>query len=241
MRYEDLSAADKQLLNTDLGEIEKEASAQIALADEMYNTGFYKLAQEAADSIEEAYAADQVKVAADLNMDDESEKTAQDLSQFIERGFFDGLRKLGSERYGDEMAYIVPFIEEKVAAAGAQMALDKLAGKAKAEANFVRKGWDATKDYFKKHNQNAGKASEKIKSLKSKIQDVAPSDSKKLDHLKGQLSVERKKYWGGRAMQAAPAAAVGGVAGGATLLGVKGHKRHKEKEALRDAGYYDKK
>lgn len=128
MRFEDLSPADQQLLNTDLGEVEKVAAENLALADEMYAHGFNKLAQEAADSLEAAAAAASEKVASEEALDAESEKVATDLSAFIERGFFDGLRKLGSERYGDESVYLRPFIEEKVAQAGAEAAVAKLAG-----------------------------------------------------------------------------------------------------------------
>jgi len=110
MRFEDLNPADQQLLRTDLGEAEKVAAENLALADEMYAHGFNKLAQEAADSLEAAAAAASEKVASEEALDAESEKVAADLSAFIERGFFDGLRKLGSERYGDENAYIIPFL-----------------------------------------------------------------------------------------------------------------------------------
>ena len=151
MRYEDLSPADQQLLNTDLGEVEKVAAEKIALADEMYSTGFNKLATEAADAIEATYA-EKTAASEDVSMDDESEKVASDLGSFIERGFFDGLRKLGSDRYGDEMAYLNVLIEEKVAQAGAAAALDKLASKTQAVKEVAekgpglfRKGWDKTK------------------------------------------------------------------------------------------------
>jgi hypothetical protein len=140
MRFEDLSPADQQLLNTDLGEVEKVAAENIALADEMYAHGFNKLAQEAADSLEAAYAAAaSEKVASEETLDAESEKIATDLSAFIERGFFDGLRKLGSERYGDEAAYLRPFIEEKIAEAGAAAALAKVAGDTP-EGHYIRRG-----------------------------------------------------------------------------------------------------
>lgn len=138
MRFEDLSPADQQLLNTDLGEVEKVAAENLALADEMYAHGFNKLAQEAADSLEAAAAAASEKVASEEALDGESEKVATDLSAFIERGFFDGLRKLGSERYGDESVYLRPFIEEKVAQAGAEAAVAKLAGD-ESEKHYLRR------------------------------------------------------------------------------------------------------
>ena len=131
MRFEDLSAADQKLLNTDLGDFEKEAAAELALADEMYTAGFQKLAVETADYLDSLYeekvAAEKEDSKEDKEEDKEEEKKASDLSAFIERGYFDGLRKLGSERYGDEMAYLMPFVEEKIAEAGAAAALAKLA------------------------------------------------------------------------------------------------------------------
>ena len=149
MRYEDLSAADQQLLNTDLGEIEKDASEQLALADEMYAVGFSKLAQETADNLDAIMAMDKEASYEDLSMDEGSEKNAFDLGAFIERGFFDGLCKLGAERHGDEMVYLYPFIEEKVAAKASAGALDKvrkfISSKVKAVKGKASEGADWAK------------------------------------------------------------------------------------------------
>jgi len=126
MKFEDLSAADQKLLNTDLGEFEKDAAAQVAVADEMYSVGFNKLATETADELD-ALMASEKSASEEISLDEGSEKTASDLSAFIERGFFDGLCKLGQERHGDAGIYLYPYIEEKVAEAGACNALNKLA------------------------------------------------------------------------------------------------------------------
>lgn len=139
MRFQDLSPADQKLLNTDLGDFEKEAAAELALADEMYAVGFEKLAAETADYLEELYASEKTASEGNESMDDESEKRAHDLAAFIERGYFDGLRKLGSERYNDEMAYLYPFIEEKIAAEGARAALGKAYQVAKGHVKTVGK------------------------------------------------------------------------------------------------------
>jgi len=207
MRFEDLSPADQKLLNTDLGEFEKEAAANVAVADEMYAVGFNKLAQQAADDIEASYAAEAEKVAADLSMDEESEKTAADLSAFIERGFFDGLRKLGSERYDDEMAYIVPFMEEKIAAEGAAIALAKFGG----EAGFMGKAWQGFKGYHKGIHANLDKAL-----------------------TKGVGAKERAAEVGKAALKSVPHAAV--AATGATAFGMHRAKKKKEKEAQGSEG-----
>ena len=67
--------------------------------------------------------------------DDEFEKAAAELGSFIERGMFDTLTKLGSERHEDPMHYFYPYIEEKVAAKGAKGAIDKM--------------WSSVKNYHK--------------------------------------------------------------------------------------------
>jgi len=114
MKYEDLSVEDQALLATDFGEQEKVAAAELGVAQEMYNTAFEKLAAATADAIdEEAKKEDESEKKE--KMDEEGEKKAADLSAFIERGYFDGLRKLGSDRHGDENAYLYPFLIEKCA------------------------------------------------------------------------------------------------------------------------------
>jgi len=222
MRFEDLSKADQQLLNTDLGEFDKEASEKVALADEMYHHGFFKMAQEAADSMEATAAAELAaseKVASEEGMDDDSEKVAVDLGQFIERGFFDGLRKLGSERYDDELAYILPFLEEKIAAAGAAAALEKFAG-----------AWEATKKYFGSAAKQVEEGAKSLKATKAFKKNIGVTADNK-DYFAGKLKEGRKEYWSGRGKQVAPVA--GGAAALGTVGGAYGLGRHAGKKKER--------
>lgn len=134
MRMEDLTAEQQKLLKTDFGpELEKVASNQAKVAKEMYAKG-QEIAVNIADQMDKE-AAEKV-ASADYQLDDpEMEKRAAEMGRFIERGQFDGLRKLGSDRHGNEWHYIYPFVEEKVANAAAKGALNKfrnfMASKAK--------------------------------------------------------------------------------------------------------------
>jgi hypothetical protein len=122
MRYRDLTEQDQETLATDFGGLEKEAAEHIALAEEGYEVGFHKLAKEIADAMEVEAAETMAKIAsgeADDDDDEEEEdeehtKKAEDIGAFIEKGTFDGLMKLGEERYGDSMVYIEPLIMEKL-------------------------------------------------------------------------------------------------------------------------------
>ena len=159
MRFEDLTIEDQKLVNTDFGDFDKEASEKLAEANEVYSYG-QEQAHIIADQMDEAMA----KFASDdededdeddEELDEESEKKAAELGSFIERGMFDELTKLGSERYNDPMHYYYPYMEEKVAQIGAE---EKLAGwqeevgkKLTSAGKYVKdkasKGWKATKDY----------------------------------------------------------------------------------------------
>jgi hypothetical protein len=143
MRFEDLSAADQKLLNTDFGGLEKVAADQVEKAQEMYEIGFSKLASQIADQLD-AEAAEAEKVAEDNTLDPESEKLAASLGAFIERGQYDGLRKLGSDRHGNEWHYFLPFVEEKVAAAGGMAALKNFGNKLK---GYAAEGVSKAKGY----------------------------------------------------------------------------------------------
>lgn len=160
MRFEDLSPEDQRLVNTDLGSFEKEAEARLSLANEMYSVGFNKLAAETADNLDAYYAkvAEASEVDDSISLDSESEKVAQELGAFIEKGYVDGLRKLGAERHGDEMAYLMPFLEEKVAAKGAESFLARFGAKAKAfGAKAVEKGKKGV-ETAKKYHEGGSKA-----------------------------------------------------------------------------------
>jgi len=153
MKFEDLSLEDQKLVNTDLGAFEKEAAARLELANEMYEVGFNKLAAETADSMDEYFSkvASAEEVDNSIQVDSESEKVAQELGAFIEKGYVDGLRKLGQERHGDETAYLMPFLEEKVAAKGAKAFLAGLGKKVKGFGDSAKKwGKGAKKEVAKK-------------------------------------------------------------------------------------------
>jgi len=220
MRFEDLSAADQKLLNTDFGGLEKVAADQVAQAQEMYEIGFSKLASQIADQLDAEAAAE--KVAEDNTLDPESEKLAASLGAFIERGQFDGLRKLGSDRHGNEWHYLLPFVEEKVAAAGGMAAVTNFGKKLKGYAGAAG---SKTKEY-------AGKAGDKAKEVGGKVKDyhksmaddargAATGRNAFMDHtgVKGNLNAGQRAGAGGRAaLKASPYLAAGAGAGLAAAM-----------------------
>lgn len=119
-----LTAEQEALVNTDFGEeIEKVAAAKVATINSSYEYGFSKLAAEHADAQDEEEKKEKEEKEKgkdkEEKMDEESEKAAAEIGAFIERGYFDGLRKLGQERHNNEMHYIEPLLLQKAAAAGA--------------------------------------------------------------------------------------------------------------------------
>ena len=135
MRMQDLTADQQKLLKTDFGtEVEKVASEQAKIAKEMYAKG-QEIALNIADSMDKEAAELEKNAGANAELPDaQQEKMAAQMGAFIERGQYDGLRKLGSDRHGNEFHYILPFVEEKVATASAKAGVGKfrefLAGKA---------------------------------------------------------------------------------------------------------------
>jgi len=231
MRFEDLSAADQKLLNTDFGGLEKVAADQVAQAQEMYEIGFSKLASQIADQLDAEAAAE--KVAEDNTLDPESEKLAASLGAFIERGQFDGLRKLGSDRHGNEWHYLLPFVEEKVAAAGGMAAVTNFGKKLKGYAGAAG---SKTKEYAgkagSKTKEYAGKAGDKAKEVGGKVKDyhksmaddargAATGRNAFMDHtgVKGNLNAGQRAGAGGRAaLKASPYLAAGAGAGLAAAM-----------------------
>ena len=132
MKRSELSTEDQNLLGTEFpAELEKEAASEVAIFAEMYDTGFEKIAVQIADSMDAAAQA----AAAEVTLSKEAEERAQELAIPTERGTFDGLRKLGQERHGDEWFYIHPLVMEKEAgmkerAGKAWEAVSKAPGKA---------------------------------------------------------------------------------------------------------------
>jgi hypothetical protein len=222
MKFEDLSPEDQRLLNTDLGAFEKEASARLELANEMYEAGFSKLASETADALDEMFAKTAGEEAADnsIKLDDESEKIAQELGAFIEKGYVDGLKKLGQERHGDESAYFMPFIEEKIAAEGAKALLSRFGGKMKSigagAVEKAKKGYGAVSDKAKAGYGATAEAGKKgVKSVKD-YHAGAASDLK--EGIKGK---EYGKAAKGGAKLVGPYAALLGAGGAAAYAAKK--------------------
>ena len=116
-----ISSEDQALLDTDFGELEKEAAEQLKLAQEMYQMGAAHAENVIASLVKEAEDCDDdddkedSKKEASAEMSEENVKLATDLSAFVERGFSEKLASLGEERHGDALAYFEPFIMEKVA------------------------------------------------------------------------------------------------------------------------------
>jgi len=147
MRFEDLSPQDQHLLQTDLGDFDKVAADQVALIDEMYSTGFDKLATETADWLDKLAEEEEEDKEEENEMDHEGEKTASVFGAWTERGFFDGLRKLGSERYGDETHYLAPFVHEKI---GGWFGKNE-------EPSWARKKYEGAKDWAKGYGEETAK------------------------------------------------------------------------------------
>lgn len=125
MKFEDLSKVDQELVLKEFPEdIEKQAAGNAAVVRDMYQTGYEKLAIATADELDKLAEEEKKeeekedKEEEEEKMDEESEKKASALARFIERGYFDGLQKLGQERHNDPAHYIQPFVQEKIAMGG---------------------------------------------------------------------------------------------------------------------------
>lgn len=120
----------------------KAASAeQQALMGEMFGRG-QEMAVAIADQMDKMAAelAEQEKVAEASQLDEESEKLAAVCGAFIERGQFEKLAELGQERHGNPLAYLIPYVEEKVAASGASAAVKRFGEKAMNVAKSMSPG-----------------------------------------------------------------------------------------------------
>jgi len=175
MRFEDLSHEDQALVNTNFGDLEKEASARVQVAQEMYSMGFDKLASATADEMDKAAAeAAKAECKEDEKEEHDEEKKAasEECGKIIEKGFFDGLKKLGSERHGNEWHYVLPFVEEKVAAAGMQAALarfhEKVAFDMKTLKDTVKGVTKNLKSGYNAATSQAGKGYNAVKSQAGK-------------------------------------------------------------------------
>ena len=100
-----------------------------AIAEEMYLIGHDKIALQMADELdkvamdedkkeesEEDKKEEKKELPAFMKSDEGEKKEASARAAFIEKGVFDGLQKIGSDRHKDSWHYLTPFLEEKVAA-----------------------------------------------------------------------------------------------------------------------------
>jgi hypothetical protein len=141
MKFQDLSAEDQALVRTDFGDMDKVAEGMVKQATECYERGYEKTAAEIADNVDklaEESKKEEEEEKKEHEEHPEHEKAAAELGAIYERGVFDGLAKLGSDRHGDPMHYFWPFIEEKVAAAGAHGAVSKFLSKVKGHAEGLK-------------------------------------------------------------------------------------------------------
>ena len=160
-----LTAEQLELLNTEFpADMEKAAAAQAALISDLYSTGFTKIAAQAADEMDKEEKKEEEKEEK-KELSEEHEKEASDRGAFIARGYIDGLMKEGSERHGDELHYLMPFIAEKLAmdAGKVKAFLSNLGSKAKANMGTVGA----------KMKAGAGTAGAQAKDLAGKAKDLA--------------------------------------------------------------------
>jgi len=138
MKFHELSTEDQALLNTDFGDLEKVAAAELAEADELYAFGMEKAAAAADEADEEEEEENKKKLPKHL------EKEAFAKGAFIAQGMIEKLAALGEERHGDDLHYFYPAIQEKLAG-------DK---------------WNKVKDFLaaakNKTVEHAGKAKDKV-------------------------------------------------------------------------------
>jgi hypothetical protein len=155
MKFEALSKEDQALLNTKFPEeLEKEASAEVGRANELYAVGFEKMASGAADELDKSAEEEEEEEKKEKpELDEDHKKEAAARGAFIARGYVDGLKKLGQERHQDELHYFYPALEEKLG-----MDAGKLKG---AFSSFAAKA----KDLASKAKAGAGKAVEKGKAM----------------------------------------------------------------------------
>lgn len=205
---------NEELLSTDFGEeIEKLAAEQVEACQEAYAYGCEKLAAEAAEEMDKEDKKEDDKEDKKEKMDGESEKAAAELGAFIERGFFDGLRKLGSERHGDEFHYIAPYVEQKIAAAGAETA-SKVVNAIKGYAKSTGK---AVKDYHQGAANSISKGAKELtyaaRGKGESMPGIGAGVGKMSTPMRKALAGEGAKNLGKGALKLSPYAAAAGLGG----------------------------
>lgn len=223
MKLNQLSADDQALLQTQFpAELEKEAAAEISLAQECYSTGFSKFASETAQALEKlaeeaekGETEEEEEKEHEKKLDEEQKKEAAARGAFIARGYIDGLKKLGSENYQDEMAYLYPFIQEKMAnlataAKGAAYGSPSLGEKAMA---LMGKATAPVKKYVGETVEHGRRA----------VQGTVAPKGHKANLLMRPLTGKERAMEGAKAVGKAgvPVAAAGGVAALAAKKGKK--------------------
>lgn len=173
-----LTAEQKALLETQFpAELEKEAAAEVAKIQELYSVGFEKMAAEAAEAMDKSEEEEEEEK---KELSKEQEKEASARAAFIARGYIDGLKKEGSERHGDELHYLYPALEEKLA--GFTDHAKSLLNKAKRHnpfsaaaiaASSSKKTKDGLMDYAKKKGMKGDDAK-----LVSSMKDVSKNKLK---------------------------------------------------------------
>jgi hypothetical protein len=204
------------LANTDFGEeIEKVAAAKAEAITNMYNYGFneYAVKVAAEHDAEEEKKKKKEDGEEDEEMDGESEKAAAELGAFAERGFFEGLAKLGQERHGNPDHYILPLVLEKVAADAKATFLQRLTQGAKnvgAKAKeYGGKAVQSTKDYHTGMVANAKSGYINLKNAKNTMNSSGTAILK----TKGAERLEGLKQLGLAGAKGLPHAALLGAAG----------------------------
>lgn len=228
---EKLSQEEISLLNTEFDEETEKLAAERAQAiTNAYEYGFDKFACDVADEMdklaEEDEKDEEEEEEEEKKMDEESEKAAAELGAFIERGFFDGLRKLGSERHDNELYYLAPYIAEKIAA-----------GKSKAVTGFVDKirsmGSQATgkvKEYAKEvaPSKIKSEGSKAYRKSKAAVTGQAATGKQLTAKQRRRAAIDAAKGFGMTAARATPYAAGIGGTGYVGYKALGGGKKNQE-------------
>jgi hypothetical protein len=196
-----LTAEQKALLETQFpAKLEKEAAAEVAKIQELYSVGFEKMAAEAAESMDKEEEEEEEEDKKDLS--EEQEKEASARAAFIARGYIDGLMKQGSERHNDELHYLYPAIEEKLAAMDMSKVRRALTGAKLGLKENIRKA--VTGEKYRNIRERAIKGSQMAKTPEMK-------DKMKKLYLKGSLSAKQRAMEAGKALaKTSPATGLAG-------------------------------
>ncbi len=116
MKVSDLSQEQIDLLNTNFGEFDKIAAAEVAEAAEYYNYGFEKAAA-LAETIKEAEEKDEDEDEEEEKLPAELKKEAEARAAIMAQGYLEGLMEKGAEHHGEPLYYLLPAICEKLAEA----------------------------------------------------------------------------------------------------------------------------